>query len=67
MQGFNNISFHQTSIIMMENEYKKIEKKVDETINEDTIFEKEIKLRDLNFSHNQKDIIYDKENITINN
>ena len=66
MQGFNNISFHQTSIIMMENEYKKIEKKVDETINEDTIFEKEIKLRDLNFSHNQKDIIYDKENITIN-
>ena len=65
MQGFNNISFHQPSIIMMENEYKKLEK-IDNTINKDTIFEKEIKLRDLNFSHNQKDIIYDKENITIN-
>ena len=66
MQGFNNISFHQPSIIMMENEYKKLEKKIDNTTNKDTIFEKEIKLRDLNFSHNQKDIIYDKENITIN-
>ena len=66
MQAFNNISFHQTSIIMMENEYKKLEKKTDDTINDETIFEKEIKLKDLNFSHNQKDIIYDKENITIN-
>ena len=66
MQGFNNISFHKPSIIMMENEYKKLEKKIDNIINEDTVFEKEIKLRDLNFSHNQKDIIYDKENITIN-
>ena len=27
MQGFNNISFHKPSIIMMENEYKKLEKK----------------------------------------
>ena len=49
MQGFNNISFHQPSIIMMENEYKKLEKKIDNIINEDTVFEKEIKLRDLNF------------------
>ena len=31
MQGFNNISFHQPSIIMMENEYKKLEK-IDNTI-----------------------------------
>ena len=66
MQSFNNISFHKTSIDMMIKEYNKEEVKIDKTINKNTIFEKEIKIKDLTFSHNQKDVVYDKENITIN-
>ena len=66
MMSFNNISFHQTSINMMIKEYDKSETTIDKTILKNIIFEKEIKIEDLSFSHNQKDIIYDKENITIN-
>ena len=66
MMSFNNISFHKTSINMMIKEYDKSEIAIDKTIYKNIIFEKEIKIEDLSFSHNQKDVIYDKENITIN-
>ena len=66
MMSFNNISFHKTSINMMIKEYDKSEITIDKTIYKNIIFEKEIKIEDLSFSHNQKDVIYDKENITIN-
>ena len=66
MMSFNNISFHKTSINMMIKEYDKTEITIDKTIYKNIMFEKEIKIEDLSFSHNQKDVIYDKENITIN-
>ncbi len=66
MVSFNNISFHKTSINMMIKEYDKSEITIDKTILKNITFEKEIKIEDLSFSHNQKDVIYDKENITIN-
>ena len=66
MQSFNNISFHRTSINMMISEFNKLEVKIDDTTSKNTIFQKEIRIKDLNFSHNQKDIIYEKENIKIN-
>jgi len=65
MTSFNNISFYRSSINMMAKEYNKFDIKVNNIAEKNILFEKEIKIKNLNFSHNQKDIIYDNENITI--
>ena len=65
MQSFNNISFYKSSVEMMEKEYNKPQTKIDDEIGQEIIFEREIRLKNINFSHNQKDNIYEKENLNI--
>ena len=65
MLHFNNISFYQKSIDMMVNEYNKSSYRIENTTSKNISFKNEIRIKDLNFSHNQKDIIYEQENLTI--
>ena len=62
MQSFNNISFYKSSVEMMEKEYNKPQTKIDDEIGQEIIFE-ESRLKNINFSHNQK-IIFTKKKKT---
>jgi ABC-type multidrug transport system fused ATPase/permease subunit len=65
MISFSNISFYRSSIDIMAKECNKFDIKINNVTEENILFQKEIKIKNLTFSHNQKDIIYKNENITI--
>lgn len=65
MTAFNNISFYKSSINIMAKEYNKFDTKSNKVKNENIFFEKEIKIKNLYFSHYQKDYLYKDESITI--
>jgi ABC-type multidrug transport system fused ATPase/permease subunit len=65
MISFSNISFYRSSIDIMAKESNKFDIKINNVTEENILFQKEIKIKNLTFSHNQKDIIYKNENIII--
>lgn len=65
MTGFSNISFYKSSVDIMSKEYDELDIKITEVTKDNILFKKEIQIKNLTFSHNQKDIIYKNENIII--